>query len=90
MILGILFLLGIIFLLGRVGWYETHYTKIATVIKVVNDEEVTIEDTDGYLWEFNKTGFKSSDIVEVTFWNNSTDLNILDDEIENIKVVDRK
>lgn len=91
-VLGAFFLLGIIFLLGRVGWHETHYTKVATVVKVVNGEEVTIKDADGYLWKFDKTGFKTSDIVEVTFWKNGTDLNILDDEIEveNIKVLDRK
>lgn len=72
--------------LGACGWYESHYTREATVIDVTNDV-VTVVDKCDYVWEFYGNGFKVNDEVKMRMNTMHTDNYIFDDEIENVKLV---
>ena len=66
------------------AWIESHYTKKATVIKVENDI-VTVIDSNGYIWDFEGNNFSIDDKVELLMNNSQTDCYIFDDIIENAK-----
>lgn len=70
-------------------YWEHHYNKVAKV-KDVDDVIVTIEDTNGYEWEFIGVGFKQGMIVKVRMFTNYTDNIIGDDIVESVKTVDRQ
>lgn len=79
--------LGIFFLvLGRVGYHETHYTMKGTVVKV-EGAELTVDAEDGHRWRCYETGYSINDEVELTMWNGGTDLEKLDDEVEDVKKI---
>ena len=65
-------------------WYESHYTREATVIEVT-DNIVTVVDDTNNLWSFEGTNFNVNDKVKMTMDSMNTDLNIYDDEITNVK-----
>ena len=67
-------------------YWEHHYNKVAKV-KGVDDVVVTIEDTNGYEWEFIGVGFEQGMIVKVRMFTNYTDNIIGDDVVENVKAV---
>ncbi len=71
--------------IGRLGYLETHYTREATVINV-EDELIIVEDEQGFIWDFEGTGFTTGDKVKMTMDNNLTDTNIEDDIIENVRL----
>lgn len=73
--------------LWQAYYYENHYDKVAKV-KSVDDVVVTIEDTNGYEWEFIGVGFEQGMIVKARMFTNYTDNIIGDDVIENVKAVD--
>lgn len=73
--------------LWQAYYYENHYDKVAKV-KSVDDVVVTIEDTNGYEWEFIGVGFKQGMIVKARMFTNYTDNIIGDDVVENVNAVD--
>ena len=73
------------------SWYETHYTKTATVISVY-ENIVTVKDTFEDEWEFedDERQYHKGDVVKLTMNSLGTIDNIYDDKIENVKkVVDK-
>lgn len=80
-ILGILTVCAIVIILGRVGWYETHYTVDATVIKTYRNT-ITVEDKDHNIWDFYGTGFSVGNRVKLIINTSHTDLEKYDDEVE--------
>ena len=75
-------------IVGRIGWYETHTIRIGS-IKQITEDSILFEDAEGYDWLFIGEGYEVNDIVEVTFWNGTTQT-ILDDEIEEVKIIKRQ
>lgn len=67
------------------GCTESHYTKRATVIDVINDY-VTVEDEQGNIWAFGGDGFHKGDCVKLTMFTNHTDC-IYDDEIVRAEII---
>lgn len=67
------------------GYIESHYTKRATVIDVINDY-VTVEDDQGHIWVSGGDGFHKGDRVKLTMFTNHTNY-IYDDEIVDAKVI---
>ena len=65
-------------------WCECHYTKDCVVVSVDNDV-VTVEDAQGYLWEFVGDDYKITDVVRVTFYTNRTDTELFDDEVVDVR-----
>ena len=65
-------------------WCECHYTKDCVVVSVDNDV-VTVEDAQGYLWEFVGDDYKITDVVRVTFYTRHSDTEPLDDEIVDVQ-----
>ena len=90
---GIIIIIGfcaVFFLIGRIGWHETHVTKLGSIVAIEEKENgtiVTMKDSEGFLWEFFGEGYNLHDIVSADFWNNGTDLNQYDDELVNVKII---
>lgn len=80
MFIGILFTAALI-LCGQI---ETTYTRDAVVISVEQDE-VTVEDATGNIWEFYGDDFFVGEEVILTMDNNNTDNNIFDDFIKDVE-----
>ena len=70
------------------SWYETHYTKEATVIDVT-DNIITVVDKYDHTWSFEGDGFNVDDKVKLTMDTMHTDSNIFDDEIEDAKIINK-
>lgn len=68
-----------------VGYIESHYTKRATVIDVINDY-VTVEDEQGQVWAFGGDGFHKGDKVKLTMFTNHTGYTY-DDKIVKAKII---
>lgn len=68
------------------AWIESHYTKTAVVIEVENNI-VTVIDSNDYVWEFEGDNFYINDKVELLMNNSQTDCYIFDDIIENAKKI---
>lgn len=68
------------------AWYETHYTREATVIDVT-DSIITVVDKCDYTWSFEGDGFNVNDKVKLMMNTMHTDFNIFDDEIEDVKII---
>ena len=86
---GIIIVIGfcaVLFLIGRIGWHETHVTKLGSIEKVEGNI-VTMKDSEGFLWDFYGDDFNLHDIVQADFWTNGTDLNQYDDELVNVKII---
>lgn len=85
-ILGVIALIvGIIifiFIIGKVGYWELHYTMECKVIEI-NNNIVILEDTKGYLWEFENNSLEIGETYTVTFFNNDT-YTRNDDKIEKL------
>lgn len=73
--------------LWQAYYYENHYDKVAKV-KSVDNGVVTIEDTNGFEWEYIGTDFKQGMVVKARMFTNYTDNIIGDDVVENVKAVD--
>ena len=69
-------------------WYETHYTREATVIDVT-DDIITVVDRCDYIWSFEGDGFNVNDEVKLMMNTMHTDSNIFDDEIEDVKIINK-
>lgn len=71
------------------SWYATHYTRHGMVIES-KDNIITIVDSANYKWSIvNDDNYCVGDWVEMLMYTNSTDSNVDDDEIENIKKVQK-
>ena len=70
------------------SWYETHYTREATVIDVT-DNIVTVVDKCNNTWSFKEDGFNVDDEVKLTMDTMHTDSNIFDDKIEDVKIINK-
>ena len=70
------------------SWYETHYTREATVIDVT-DNIVTVVDKCNNTWSFKGDGFNVDDEVKLTMDTMHTDSNIFDDKIEDVKIINK-
>ena len=66
------------------GYIDTHYTREATVVDVVSDEVVVIDEF-GDEWSFIGNGYKVNDNVTLVIHNNTTMNTIADDKIIDIK-----
>ena len=66
------------------GYIDTHYTREATIVDVVSDEVVVIDEF-GDEWSFIGDGYKVNDNVTLVIYNNTTMNTTVDDEIINIK-----
>ena len=66
------------------GYIDTHYTREATVVDVVSDEVVVVDEF-GDEWSFIGDGYKVNDNVTLVIYNNTTMNTTVDDEIIDIK-----
>ena len=66
------------------GYIDTHYTREATVVDVVSDEVVVIDEF-GDEWSFIGDGYKVNDNITLVIHNNTTMDTIIDDKIIDIK-----
>ena len=66
------------------GYIDTHYTREATVVDVVSDEIVVVDEF-GDEWSFIGDGYKINDNVTLVIHNNTTMNTIADDKIIDIK-----
>ena len=78
----------LIILPGIVGSVENHYTREAEVIAIEGQTVVVVDETDN-IWEFEGEGFVRGDIVKMKMFTNFTDSDIHDDEIINVKIVNK-
>ena len=66
------------------GYIDTHYTREATVVDVMSDEIVVVDEF-GDEWSFIGNGYKVNDNVTLVIHNNTTMNTIADDKIIDIK-----
>ena len=66
------------------GYIDTHYTREATIVDVVSDEVVVIDEF-GNESSFIGDGYKVNDNVTLVIYNNTTMNTTVDDEIIDIK-----
>lgn len=66
------------------GYIDTHYTREATIVDVVSDEVVVVDEF-GDEWSFIGDGYEVNDNVTLVIYNNTTMNTIVDDEIIDIK-----
>lgn len=85
LLLATLAVIAFLYVVGRVGWWECHYYREATVISVEN-ELVTVKDGIGKKWRFTGEGYKVGDEVRMLMDNNTTDSIISDDIIEEVEL----
>ena len=70
------------------SWYETHYTREAIVIDVT-DNIVTVIDKHNNTLSFKGDDFNVDDEVRLTMDTMHTDSNIFDNEIEDVKMINK-
>ena len=84
------FVLGIFIICLMIGalligsYIDTHYIREATIVDVVSDEIVVIDEF-GNEWSFIGDGYKVNDNVTLVIYNNTTMNTTVDDEIIDIK-----
>lgn len=84
-----LIVLVLLIIVFWVTWFDTYYTRKATVIEV-NDTIITVKDTCNNIWQFEGNDYCINDQVILTMDANHTDFNIYDDIIKKVKkVVDK-
>lgn len=66
------------------GYIDTHYTREATIVDVVSDEVVVVDEF-GDEWSFIGDDYEINDNVTLVIYNNTTMNTIVDDEIIDIK-----
>lgn len=83
-IIGIISIIVIVLLIGKIGYAETHYSIFGEVISIDNNE-MLICDEEGEVWMYDiVNNLTIGDKVKLVMWNNTTDLDIYDDEIKEI------
>lgn len=66
------------------GYIDTHYTREATIVDIVSDEVVVVDEF-GNEWSYIGDGYKVNDNVTLVIYNNATMNTTVDDEIIDIK-----
>ena len=66
------------------GYIDTHYTREASVVDVVSDEIVVVDEF-GDEWSFIGDGYKVNDNITLVIHNNTTMNTIADDKIIDIR-----
>lgn len=85
LLFSVAFIMG---LLMTTGYFDTHYTTIATVLKNENNSTFLVDGA-GYVWEVvDRPELHKGDFVEIKFFNNTTDYTREDDEIIKITLLD--
>ena len=81
--------IGVVLVLVGLLWVcslvEQHYTRTVEVVRV-EGQEITVEDNYNHQWKFFGEGFEEGQRIKVLMNTNTTDRNILDDEI--VRVID--
>lgn len=78
----------IVTVLGVAGYSDTHYKTVAEVYSV-EDNSILLVDGAGYLWEItDRPELHKGNMVEVKFFNNTTDYTREDDEIIKVTLLD--
>lgn len=73
-------------MIGLASWFEVHYTKEnCTVVDCVEDV-VIVEDTYGYIWEFEADNLEVGDVVDLKMYTNYTNSTVFDDEITDYRL----
>lgn len=86
--LGLVVLIIFFTLYGIAGYNDTHYTMGGTVIEVGENNEVTVEDTAGYVWDIYADNVIVGDNIKMTYDNKGT-INVREDDVViDIKVLD--
>ena len=84
------FVLGMFIICLMIGalligsYIDTHYTREATVVDVMSDEIVVVDEF-GDEWSFIGDGYKVNDNVTLVIHNNTTMNTIVDDKIVGIR-----
>lgn len=80
-------LVGIILWVALMGcmFVEQHYTRTVEVVNI-EGQEIIVEDDYNHQWKFFGEGFEEGQEIKVLMNTNTTDSNILDDEI--VRVID--
>jgi hypothetical protein len=71
--------------IGLLGGIETTYTREGQVV-YVEDNNVTVEDESGFLWELKTDELKEGQMVVLKMNDNNTDSIITDDIIVDYKI----
>ena len=71
--------------IGLLGGMETTYTREGQVV-YVEDNNVTVEDESGFLWELKTDELKKGQMVVLKMKDNNTDGIITDDVIIDYKI----
>jgi len=82
---GVTIIVFLFLAVGICGWYETHYTRTGTVVRM-RDDVAIIEDTCGFEWGYEDESLKVGDNVKMRMCTNGTDCYVEDDIIEKIEV----
>ena len=85
---NIILIMIVIIIFCLCSWYETHYIREATVIDVT-DNIITVVDKYDHTWSFEGDGFNVDDKVKLIIDTMHTDSNISDDEIEDVKIINK-
>lgn len=89
MICGTLLIIIIFVILpGMAGHIQTNYERKECVVTCIINDEITVEDKNGYIWSFytdNYNDLKINDIVTLKMHTNFTDNTIEDDYVVGIK-----
>lgn len=67
------------------GHIEHNYTRKDCEVVEVNGDIVTVEDRNGYLWEFEGTGYDVGVYLDIMMHTNYTHGTIIDDYITGVK-----
>lgn len=75
-------LVGMVLWVALMGcmFIEQHYTRTVEVVRV-EGQEITVKDDYNHQWKFFGEGFEEEQRIKVLMNTNTTDSNILDDEI---------
>lgn len=69
------------------GYFGSHYTREATVVRTDKNNEVIATDNMGNAWRLPSTGYSEGDKVELKMFTNNTDSIIYDDEVISVKII---
>lgn len=69
--------------IGTIGMLESTYTRDVIIVSI-KDQEITVEDTQGYLWTFIGEGYEIDQEITVVMNDQHTGT-IIDDEIVRVR-----
>lgn len=77
----------LVLMLNTCGCTEHHYTREDCVVITVAEDVVTVEDRQGYVWEYTVEGSapEVGSTVDLVMYTSLTDSYIYDDEIVDVR-----